>query len=387
MYNFDEVINRYGTNCAKWDEADELYGKGLIHLAVADMDFKSPKPVIDAMQKSLNHGVFGYTVLNDKYYNLTQDWMRKRYNWGIDKEWIVFSPRIGISVSLIIQTLTEEGDGIVIQSPSYSPLRNAVLKNNRKLITNPLKLVNDKYEMDFDDLEKKIDDSTKILILCSPHNPVARVWTIEELQRLGEICIKNDLIIISDEIHSDILYRGKKHTPIASISHDIANRTIICNSITKTFNVPGLMVSNLIIPNEEIRKSIEASLDTLGIHNPNVFCVQVLEAAYSDYDEWIDEMLSYIESNFRYFKRYIEKYMPELRVIEPEGTYLVWVDCRGLNIDEREINDWLTNKGKVGVYLGSVFGKEGKGFIRINLATARKTLEAALERMYRTYPI
>lgn len=383
--DFDNIIDRYNTNSAKWDEADEIYGKDLIHLGVADMDFKSPEPILKAMNKVVEHGVFGYTVLNKNYYDATVNWMKRKFYWIIEKEWIVFCPRISVAVSLIIQTLTNEGDGIIVQQPLYSPLRDAVTKNNRKLIVNSLKLEDGKYIMDFDDLEQKIDSSVKLMILCNPHNPIGRVWKKEELKKIEEICIKHNLIVISDEIHADILYKGQKHIPLASISKEMQQRTIVCNSITKTFNVPGVIVSNIIIPNEDIRKIVEDKIDQLGIHNPNIFAVPVLETAYTQCDSWLSEAIDYIELNYNYVKTYINENMPKLKIIEPEGTYLIWIDCRELNLDESELKNLFIEKAKVGVYMGSVFGEEGKGFIRINIATPKENLILALEKIKKYY--
>lgn len=383
--DFDNIIDRYNTNSAKWDEADEIYGKDLIHLGVADMDFKSPEPILKAMNKVVEHGVFGYTVLNKNYYDATVNWMKRKFDWIIEKEWIVFCPRISVAVSLVIQTLTNEGDGIIVQQPLYSPLRDAVTKNNRKLIVNSLKLEDGKYIMDFDDLEQKIDSSVKLMILCNPHNPIGRVWKKEELKKIEEICIKHNLIVISDEIHADILYKGQKHIPLASISKEMQQRTIVCNSITKTFNVPGVIVSNIIIPNEDIRKIVEDKIDQLGIHNPNIFAVPVLETAYTQCDSWLSEAIDYIELNYNYVKTYIHENMPKLKIIEPEGTYLIWIDCRELNLDESELKNLFIEKAKVGVYMGSVFGEEGKGFIRINIATPKENLILALEKIKEYY--
>lgn len=384
-YNFDEIINRYNTNCAKWDEASEEYGKELIYLGVADMDFKSPKPVIKAMEKVIEHGIFGYTVLNENYFKVIQNWIKNRFNWSIQKEWILFCPRISVAISLIIETLTKEGDGIIVQSPGYSPIRDAVVKNKRKLILNSLKLENGKYKMDLEELENKIDSSVKIFILCSPHNPVGRVWTKEELKELSDFCIKHNLIIISDEIHSDIVYKEYKHTPIGLISDEIQERCIVCNSITKTFNVPGIITSNIIIPNEKIRNSIKKTIDKSGNHNPNIFSVPAVEAAYTECDDWLKELLEYVEENYKYFKCYINKNMPKFKIIKPEGTYLVWIDCRELGLKEEELEDFFANKAKVGVYMGSIFGEEGKGFIRVNLGTARENIKIALDRINVAY--
>lgn len=382
---FDEIIDRYNTNCAKWDEAAEEYGHDLIYLGVADMDFKSPEPVIESMKKVIEHGIFGYTVLNSNYFKTVQNWIKTRFDWEVEKDWIVFSPRISVAVSLIIQTLTKEGDGVIIQSPGYAPLREAIVKNNRKLILNPLKLENGQYKMNLKNLEDKMDSSVKIFILCSPHNPVGRVWTREELEELAEFCIKHDLIIISDEIHSDILYKGCKHTPLGLISKEIQDRCIVCNSITKTFNVPGVITSNVIIPNERIRNVIKNTIDKCGIHNPNIFSVPAVEAAYTKCDEWLVALLEYMEGNYKYFEKYINNKMPKFKIIKPEGTYLVWVDCRELGLSEEELENFFIKKAKVGIYLGSIFGEEGKGFIRVNLGTSRKNIEMALERINKVY--
>ncbi len=379
--NFDKVINRYNTNSAKWDEAAEEYGKDVLYLGVADMDFKSPRPIIEAIENVAKHGIFGYTIHNDKYFSSIQQWMSNRYDWDIEKDWIVFSPRIGIAISLIINSFTKEGDGIIVQSPGYAPLRESVVKNNRKLVTNELKLESGEYKMNLKELEEKMDPSIKMFILCSPHNPTGRVWQEEELKELSEFCIKHNLLVISDEVHSEIVFKGYKHIPFSKINDEIRERSIVCNSITKAFNVPGIMTSNIIIPNKKIREKFKDSLDRVGIHNPNIFSVPVLEEAYGKCEEWLEQLNLYLYDNLIFFSSYLEEHIPRMKLIKPEGTYLAWVDVRDLDLNEDEIEDLFINKAKVGIYIGSIFGESGKGFIRVNLATPRSNLKLALDRI------
>jgi len=378
MNSYDEIINRFGTNCAKWDEHKDELGEDILQLAVADMDFRSPKEIINKMLDVVNHGVFGYTILPETYYKSTLDWYEKRHSYTIKKDWILYSPRVGIGAKIIVQELTDVGDDIIVNTPAYPTLTEVILKNNRNLIESPLILKNNRYEIDFENLEKVITEKTKIFMLCNPHNPTGRVFTREELLKIVEFCKKYDLYIISDEIHCDLTFPSKKHIPICSVSKEAEGRSIICSSITKTFNVPGVITSNLIIPNKEIREKILIAFDKAVIHNPNIFGAAITEVAYNDCEYWLNDTMEYIIENRNYLKKYLEKYIPKLKLIDAEGTYLAWIDFKETNIEDADLRKLFIEKARVNVYMGSHFGEVGKGYIRVNLATPRKNIETFL---------
>ena len=382
MYNFDDTIVRHGTNSMKWDKLKELYGReDLLPLWVADMDFSVAPAISKAIEKRLNHPVYGYIYCSDKYYQSIIGWMKRRHNWEVKKEWIVFTPGVVPALSYAIRAFTEPGDNIIIQSPVYHPFYNTIRNNERNVITNPLIYEHGKYYMDFEDLESKIDSRTKLLVLCSPHNPVGRVWTKEELVRLGEICLKNNLKIISDEIHFDLVYKGYSHTVLANISPEIRDNCIICTAPSKSFNIAGLQVSNIIIPNEDMRKKYTLQLEKDHIVRPNIFGEGALIAAYDESEEWLDSLVQYLEENRNFFMDFVEERIPELKVIRPEGTYLLWVDCSGLAMESEELKDFFVNKCRLALNDGEMFGSEGKLFQRFNIACPRSTLEEVLRRI------
>lgn len=380
MNDFDKIINRYGTNSCKWDEAREKCGKDVLQLAVADMDFKSPTEIIEKMKEIVEHGVFGYTMLPNSYYDSIISWYLKRYNSKIEKDWILYSPRVGIGISLIIQKLTEIGDGIILHTPEYPTLREVILKNNRKLISLPMILKDGKYNINIESLEKLIDKNTKMFIICNPHNPTGRVFTYDELLEIVNFCKKHNIIIVSDEIHGDLVFKKYKHIPIIEIP-EAKEISIICSSITKTFNVPGIITSNLIIPNEKIRNEVKEILDVSVIHNPNIFAASITEIAYDKCEYWLDNVMEYVENNKEYLKKYINENIQKLKVIDSEGTYLIWICYKQLNINEKEFNELLLSKVNVNVYMGSHFGKSGEGFIRVNLATPKENIVKFLENL------
>ena len=280
--DFDEIVNRRNTNCGRWDTMDKKYDTNdMIHLGVADMDFKAPAAIIDSFSKVIDMGVLGYTDLSDKFFYSIQRWYKKQYNIDIPREWIVFCPRINIASSICVETYTEKGDGIIMHTPAYGPLQNAILKNDRKMLSCPLKKNGEHYEMDFAQMESIVDEHTKMMILCNPHNPTGRAWTKEELVHVAEFCKKHNLILFTDEIHGDLMKSGLKHHTTLDISKEMNERIIVANSPTKTFNIPGVIVSYMIIPNENIRKEIEATIDRIGMHNPTIFAVPAVEKAYT----------------------------------------------------------------------------------------------------------
>ncbi|MEH7387173.1 MalY/PatB family protein [Bacillus sp. JJ1521] len=380
-YNFDESIDRLRTNSVKWDEVENLFGdKEILPMWVADMDFKVPQPVIDALQKRVEHGIFGYTIRPDSYYEATVGWMKRRHNWTIEKDWICFTPGVVPALGIIVQNFTNPGDKIVIQQPVYYPFMSVIEKNAREIVNNPLRFENGRYYMDFDELEKKIDPSVKMIIISNPHNPVGRVWTKDELTKLGEICLKHNILVVSDEIHSDLIYKGNDHIPFASISEEFAQNSITCTAPSKTFNLAGLQISNIIIPNQELRESFNKALEDRFIGMTNTFGVTALIAAYEEGDEWLDQLIDYLQGNLDFLKKYIKVNIPEVKVIEPEATYLVWLDCRELGLDAKELEHVIQKQGKVAFDEGYIFGKVGEGYTRINIACPRSLLEEGLKR-------
>lgn len=390
-YDFDEQIDRRNTNSAKFDEMDALFGSDVMHLGVADMDYRSPKPIIEAMQNIVEKGVFGYTIWPENYEELVSQWMRRRYEQETKTEWVVFSPRINMALNMAVETFTNEGDGIVLHTPAYTALQNAVEKYNRVMIESPLVLENGRYKMDFQQLRRNLDEKkaqgvcAKIMLLCNPHNPTGRVWEIEELQEVVDICKEYDLLLISDEIHEDFVKKGHKFVSCLHFQEDLQGRMIVCNSITKTFNVPGVILSNLLIPDQGIRERMKETMDRWGLHNPNIFAAGIMEAAYTQCDEWIEQVNAYLDENYEFLKKYLEKNMPELEVIPSEGTYMAWVQTEKLQISPEELEKFFIEDAKVSVYMGSRYGKHTDSFIRINIATSRSYLQEALERIRAQY--
>lgn len=390
-YDFDEQIDRRNTNSAKFDEMDALFGSDVMHLGVADMDYRSPKPIIEAMQNIVEKGVFGYTIWPENYEELVSQWMKRRYEQETKNEWVVFSPRINMALNMAVETFTNEGDGIVLHTPAYTALQNAVEKYNRVMIESPLVLENGRYKMDFQQLRRNLDEKkvqgvcAKIMLLCNPHNPTGRVWEIEELQQVVDICKEYDLLLISDEIHEDFVKKGHKVVSCLHFQEDLQGRMIVCNSITKTFNVPGVILSNLLIPDQGIRERMKETMDRWGLHNPNIFAAGIMEAAYTQCDEWIEQVNAYLDENYEFLKKYLEKNMPELEVIPSEGTYMAWVQTEKLQISPEELEKFFIEDAKVSVYMGSRYGKHTDSFIKINIATSRSYLQEALERIRAQY--
>lgn len=390
-YDFDEQIDRRNTNSAKFDEMDALFGSDVMHLGVADMDYRSPKPIIEAMQNIVEKGVFGYTIWPENYEELVSQWMKRRYGQETKNEWVVFSPRINMALNMAVETFTNEGDGIVLHTPAYTALQNAVEKYHRVMIESPLVLENGRYKMDFQQLRRNLDEKkaqgvcAKIMLLCNPHNPTGRVWEIEELQEVVDICKEYDLLLISDEIHEDFVKKGHKFVSCLHFQEDLQGRMIVCNSITKTFNVPGVILSNLLIPDQGIRERMKETMDRWGLHNPNIFAAGIMEAAYTQCDEWIEQVNAYLDENYEFLKKYLEKNMTELEVIPSEGTYMAWVQTEKLQISPEELEKFFIEDAKVSVYMGSRYGKHTDSFIRINIATSRSYLKEALERIRAQY--
>lgn len=381
-FNFNKIIDRTNNFSAKWSEMNKNFGSNdLLPMWVADMDFLTAPCIMEALKDRLEQGIFGYTTRPSSYNESIVNWLDNRFSWKIKKEWLMFSPAVITSISLLIQNLTQKNDKIMIQEPVYSPFHNIVELNERDLVISPLiKLDDGSYIMDYEDIEAKIKD-VKIFILCNPHNPVGRVWTREELTRLGQICLKHNVIVISDEIHSDIILKNHKHTPFASISKEFCKNTITCMAPTKTFNLAGLQSSFLVMSNPYYYEVMDRAFSTLDIKRNNAFSLVATEAAYNYGEDWLDELIKYIEDNVDFAIEYIKTNIPKLKVKKPEGTYLLWVDFNGLNVDEKDLKDALINKGRVALNSGSSFGIGGDGYYRINLACPRAMVLEALKRI------
>lgn len=381
MYSFDDVIERRNTHSLKWDDTERVFGaKDVLPMWVADMDFPAPPAVIEALNKRIAHGIFGYTVIPDSLKDAVKHWLQSRHQWEIEPSWLSFATGVVPAIATAIEAFTNEGDRIVVFTPVYPPLFQLVKKHRRTLVTSPLRLVEARYEIDWDDFEEKILGA-KLLLLCSPHNPSGRVWTKEELIKIGELCIKHDVIVISDEIHADLTFPPYQHIPFASIDPAFAEKSVTCIAPTKTFNLAGLQAAAAIIPNEALKRQFNKVQQRQGFFTLNTFAVTGTEAAYRHGGEWLDALLQYLQKNIDHLCSYIETNLPKLHVIRPESTYLVWVDCRPLGKTERQLKQLLLEKGKIAVEFGSKFGEEGRGFIRINIACPQKTLEDALHRL------
>lgn len=378
LYDFDRIHDRRNTHSTKWDSKPA----DILPMWVADMDFESPRPVIEAIQRRVEHGIFGYTLTPDSLYEAVAGWVSRRHGWQLQKEWMYFVPGVVPAVHMLIQAFTRPGDKVILQTPVYYPFFRAVLNNGCQILNNPLRLENGRYTMDFEDLEKKASDPrARALILCSPHNPVGRVWTREELSTLGEICRRHGIVVISDEIHCDIVYRGYKHIPFASISGELADISATCIAPTKTFNLAGLKVSTVIIPNYKLRTLFEGVLDSCAVRGVNVLAMVAAEAAYRYGEEWLEQVLDYIRGNLEFLIDYVEKRIPSVKVIRPEGTYLVWMDFRSLGLNAQQLENLMLNTAKVWLDEGYIFGEGGEGFERINIACPRAILAEGLRRI------
>lgn len=381
-FNFDKIIDRTNNFSAKWSEMNKNFGtNNLLPMWVADMDFLTAPCVMEALKDRLEQGIFGYTTRPSSYNESIVNWLDNRFSWKINQEWLMFSPAVITSISLLIQNLTQKNDKIMIQEPVYSPFHNIVESNERNLVISPLvKLDDGSYVMDYEDIEAKIKD-VKVFILCNPHNPVGRVWTREELTRLGEICLKHNVLVISDEIHSDIILKNHKHTPFASISKEFSENTITCMAPTKTFNLAGLQSSFLVISNPYYYEVMDKAFSILDIKRNNAFSLVATEAAYNYGEDWLYELIKYIEDNVDFAIDYIKNHIPQLKVKKPEGTYLLWVDFSNLNVDKKDLKNALINKGRIALSDGSSFGIGGDGYYRINLACPRSMVLEGLKRI------
>ncbi len=378
-YDFNKKVNRSNTSCIKWDYLNAFFGKNDLNaMWVADMDFKAPPEILKPIQKRAAHGVFGYTAKPDEFYSAVISWFKRRYDWDIEKDWIVTTPGVVPALNLTMQEFTKAGDGIIIQPPVYFPFKDSVKLNERILLDNTLVLRDGHYEVDWEDMEKKAE-SAEMFLFCSPHNPVSRVWTAEELERLGNICERHDLLVFSDEIHADIIFKPHKHIPTAKISNNLANRTIAAYATSKTFNLAGLQLSLNIIPNENIRERFKLTLERLHLCMSNIFGIVGTQAAYDYGEQWLDELLPYLRQNCLTVRNFLNENIPEITVIEPEGTFLLWLDCRNLGLDDEKLAAFFVQKAGLALTNGIMFGPGGSGFMRMNIGCPERNLIKGLK--------
>ncbi len=382
MWNFDEVIDRQGSDSIKYDKRDEVFGrKDVIPMWVADMDFKSPPFVIEAISRKLNQEILGYSFRPDGYFTSIVNWLKKRHQWDVRAEWIEFSPGIVPALNMCTLAYTNPGDEIIIQPPVYTPFFRAARDHGRRLVYNCLKETESGWIMDIDDLASKITPSTRMVILSNPHNPVGRAWHREELEAVVDLCRGKEIVIISDEIHSDLILQGNRHVPLASLSEEAAAMTVTCIAPSKTFNLAGLSTSSLIISDESLHNKFWTTIENLHMHLGNIFGNVASEAAYTYGEEWLEELLLYIRGNVDLVVSFCQEYIPSIKPVKPEATYMIWLDCRALGLDGRNLQRFFVEKAGVGLNEGSAFGPGGEGFMRMNLACPRATVLKALEKI------
>ncbi len=381
--NFDNIINRRNTDCLKFDFAERRgMPKDVLPLWVADMDFQTSSYIQDALEERVKHGIFGYSETTKPYFEAVSGWMKTHHDWEIKENWIIKTPGIVFALAMAVKTFTNVGDNVLIQLPVYYPFSEVITDNGRNIVSNTLYLGDDnRYHIDYEDFEKKItENNIKLFLLCNPHNPVGRVWTKEELTKLGDICVKYGVTVVSDEIHQDFVFKGK-HQVFANIKKEFADITVTCTAPSKTFNIASLMVSNIIISNPELKKKFRQEVNAAGISQIGVMGLIACEAAYKNGGEWYEAMLSYVNDNIEFTKKYVENNLKGVNMVEHEGTYLVWLDFRqtGLSVDELE--DTIINKAGLWLDSGRIFGESGRGFQRINVACPRSILKEALDRI------
>lgn len=381
-YNFDEPVDRQGTSSVKFDLRKDVFGKeDVIPMWVADMDFKTPPFIIEAIKKRLDHEILGYTVRRKEYFSSIAEWVKRRYSWNIETDWISFSPGIVPAVNMSVLAFTSPGDGVIIQPPVYFPFFPAVQDHDRLLISNPLIEVDGKWTFDLDDLNRKAEQGAKMIILSNPHNPVGRAWTKYELSALAAICLKNNILILSDEIHSDLVLPGHHHTPVASLSDEIADITLTCIAPSKTFNLAGMATSSVIISNSEIRAKYDRMVEKLHIGMGNLLGAEASIAAYTHGDEWLGQLLVYINNNAEFVVDFCRENLPVIKPVMPEATYMIWLDCRQMGMNPEELNRFFIEKAGLGLNEGSTFGSGGNGYMRMNLACPIDTVREAMRRL------
>ncbi|MFJ7831156.1 MalY/PatB family protein [Peribacillus sp. NPDC097284] len=381
---FDEHISREHTGSVKWDKMalTSLYGReDVLPMWVADMDFPSPEPIQKALIERANHPVFGYTVPSESVYGEIQKWVKDRHQWSITKDMITFSSGVVSAIGSTIQAFTEPGDKILVQSPVYTPFFDMIKNNGREVVNSPLLLEANGFAIDFEDFEEKLKTGVKLFLLCSPHNPGGRIWTKEELLRIGELCLAHHVTIVSDEIHADLFHSTAMHHPIASLADKLADITVTLMAPSKTFNIAGLQASFLITSNKELQVKLQNAQTRQAFHGLNIFALTAMEAAYRDGLSWLTDLIEYIEENVKVAEAFISTEIPSLRVMHPDASYLLWIDCRELGLSDKEIQERLIHKGKIALEPGTKYGAGGEGFVRMNIGCSRSLLQDGLTRL------
>ena len=382
-YDFNTITDRRHTNAVKYDLA-VARGKpaDVLSLWVADMDFPTAPEVLDALHERVSHGIFGYSTPDDRFYEAVIKWQKTEHSFDVERRWIVTTPGVVFGIVSAIRAFTEEGDAVLIQTPVYYPFKNMILANKRKLVTSSLFEKEGKWQIDFDDFEKKIiENKVKLFVLCSPHNPVGRVWTREELERISQICLKHNVLVFSDEIHNDFVFEPHKHTVYSTLSKEAAENSIVATSASKTFNLAGLQFSVMFIQNPQIRAKFSDARNATGYDEPNIMGLAATQAAYEHGKEWLTALKKHLASNRDFVRTFVKEKLPKARLIEPEGTYLLWLDFSAYGYSDSELDDLIVNRAKVWLDRGTMFGSEGDNYQRINIATPRALLQEALERI------
>ena len=381
-YDFDQVIDRSNTNSIKYEAVEEVFGsKDVMPLWVADMDFLSPPEITEALKKRVEHGVFGYVQPDERYFSSIINWLKSRHNWSVDKETISFIPGVVKGFAFAIDVFTNSSDKIIIQPPVYPPFKGTTEDLNREVVTNPLLFENGQYKMDFDHLRQVAKEGYKMLILCNPQNPSGRIWNKEELSELAEICYDNNILVVSDEIHSDLVLPGYKHVPFASVSEKAAQNSITLMAPSKTFNIAGIVSSFAVVENEEIREKYFDYLKARELNQGTIFAYLAAQCAYETGEEWLNQLNEYVQKNIDFVDAFLKKHIPQIKAVIPEASFLIWLDCRNLKLSQPELEYFFIHKAKLGLNSGTMFGKEGEGFMRLNVGCPRITLENALDNL------
>lgn len=376
-YDFDKTIDRRATNSYKWDSAPE----GVLPMWVADMDFRTTPAIIDALQKRVAHGIFGYTRVPDAYYDAVTSWFSRRHGWDIDREWIIYTSGVVPAVSAVIKALTVPGDKVIVQTPVYNCFFSSIRNNGCEIVSNPLRRTADTYEMDFDALERcAADPRAKVMLLCNPHNPAGRVWTPDELTRLGNICLRNGVTVVADEIHCELVYQGFKYTPFASLSDAFLHRSVTCLSPSKAFNIAGLQIANIVAFDNDLRSRIDKAININEVCDVNPFGVAATIAAYNEGEEWLNQLVDYLHGNYEAMAEFCRRELPEFPITRLEGTYLVWMDCSSLGMPSDALEHALLDDARLWLNAGTMYGAEGEGYMRWNIACPRSVMLDGLNR-------
>lgn len=376
-YDFDKTIDRRATNSYKWDSAPE----GVLPMWVADMDFRTAPAIIDALQKRVAHGIFGYTRVPDAYYDAVTSWFSRRHGWDIDREWIIYTSGVVPAVSAVIKALTVPGDKVIVQTPVYNCFFSSIRNNGCEIVSNTLRRTTDTYEMDFDALERcAADPRAKVMLLCNPHNPAGRVWTPDELTRLGNICLRNGVTVVADEIHCELVYQGFKYTPFASLSDAFLHRSVTCVSPSKAFNIAGLQIANIVAFDNDLRSRIDKAININEVCDVNPFGVAATIAAYNEGEEWLNQLVDYLHGNYEAMAEFCRRELPEFPITRLEGTYLVWMDCSSLGMPSDALEHALLDDARLWLNAGTMYGAEGEGYMRWNIACPRSVMLDGLNR-------